>query len=53
MLSFPLGWVFTSSGNFNAQLAGWAAAGESASSLPEAGVSKPMMRRIVAVLPVP
>src|SRR5579859_5843205 len=40
-------------GDLKAQLADWAPANEPASSSPELGVSKPMIRRIVAVLPAP
>ena len=46
-------WVFTSSRDLNAWLAGWAPADELASSSPEIGVSKPMIRRIAAVFPTP
>jgi hypothetical protein len=53
-VSFLPRWVvFTSSRDLNARLAGWAPADELASLSPELGVSKPMIRRIVAVFPTP
>ena len=47
------GWVFVRPGDFNARLADWAPADEPASSSPEFGVSRPTIRRILAVVPAP